>query len=200
MTVGRSGQMVVVSCPDCGVIQCVQAASVRRRKHTGRCRSCARSRVWAAKRGRRPFVTDYRGVKVPAVLIYCPDCDRPRLVRAGEISRGKIQPLCRICRTPVIWDRFTRCPAGYMRVNLTRPDGRTLTLYEHVLLMEQHLGRGMYAWERVHHKDTIRSHNWLGNFEVLHVHNHSPGGSQGDLISEIQRLRERVSELELVAA
>lgn len=38
---------------------------------------------------------------------------------------------------------------------------------EHRLLMEQHLGRKLYEWEDVHHKDENKLNNSLDNLEVM---------------------------------
>ena len=51
---------------------------------------------------------------------------------------------------------------GYVRLVL--PDGRRV--FEHVHVMEQHLGRLLRPGETVHHKHGLRSENSIGNLEL----------------------------------
>jgi hypothetical protein len=67
---------------------------------------------------------------------------------------------------------------------------------EHRLVMEQMLGRYLYPWELVHHKDTIKAHNDPDNLE-LWVTGH-PNGTEvaQTYINEILELRTRITQLE----
>lgn len=56
----------------------------------------------------------------------------------------------------------TRDRSGYRYVS--RPDGSRTA--EHRFVMEQHLGRRMYPWESIHHKNGHRDDNRLRNLEL----------------------------------
>lgn len=67
---------------------------------------------------------------------------------------------------------------GYLRVrDLTHPFPRVRgQIYEHVRVMELHLGRRLEAGESVHHIDENKLNNVLSNLEVVpypeHAHKH----------------------------
>lgn len=55
---------------------------------------------------------------------------------------------------------------GYVVSTYQRPDGRWGCMLQHVLVMEEHLGRALVKGENVHHKNGDRSDNRIENLEL----------------------------------
>lgn len=73
-------------------------------------------------------------------------------------------------------DGYVRVTAGYR----DHPRRTTGGVYEHILVMEKHLGRHLTPDEEVHHKDRIRHHNWIDNLELLSgIEHHAKHGREG---------------------
>lgn len=62
-----------------------------------------------------------------------------------------------------VW-RWVDPDKGY--VYLTLPGDRRRKVLEHRFVMEQHLGRYLWPWENVHHKNGIRDDNRIENLEL----------------------------------
>lgn len=84
---------------------------------------------------------------------------------------------------------------GYLvvRVRSDSPLYRGQKVFQHRLVMARHLGRELYAYETVHHRNGNRSDNHLANLE-LWVGNHSHGGRLDDRLADAVTLIEQYAE------
>jgi len=129
----------------------------------------------------------------------CPDCGKERWV-----TLGKGQPLYRYCKkcanTRRIaenhprWKGGKRITSKYVEVRL-RPDSPFYSMahrgyvYEHRLIMAQHLGRCLRKEEVVHHLNGIKTDNRLQNLGLVSPNSHNRQ-------SLIQQLQHRIRDLE----
>lgn len=60
-------------------------------------------------------------------------------------------------------------PNGYVEITRGKHKGRG----QHVVLMEEKIGRRLYSFECVHHKDFDRSNNDIDNLELMTRSNHT---------------------------
>lgn len=82
---------------------------------------------------------------------------------------------------------------GYVVIVLSQDDffcstanRKTGHIYEHRLVMAQHLGRNLHTWEIVHHKNHIKDDNRIGNLQLVSDDRHK----------QITLLEGRINDLE----
>ncbi len=147
----------------------------------------------------------------------CPGCKKERWVqlRSGNLP---VSHFCRVCansgdRNP-IWKggRYTH-NTGYTMVLLSRDDpflamaSTNHYVFEHRLVMAQHLGRCLTRQEVVHHKNGLKEDNRLENLELKTMGQHSAEHGKGYRAGykkglrdgrdkQIAELRQRINELE----
>ena len=119
----------------------------------------------------------------------CPNCKNERWV---ELASGKVRSFrCAKC-----WSRMShanknwkggrrRDSYGYILIYLYPDDffysmaNATHYIFEHRLVMAKKLGRCLFPWEIVHHKDGVRDHNIEDNLMITTRGSHSIEHSKG---------------------
>jgi hypothetical protein len=70
-------------------------------------------------------------------------------------------------------------------------------MLEHILIMEDKLGRQLLPGETVHHKNTIRNDNRPENLELRLKSKHPAGGSAQDMLSWAHEIIEQYEDLNI---
>lgn len=197
-----------VACERCGDEFCRSKAHPNQRYCSEDCAALSRSRGRIAdasftgvSRG-RTFRQDEAGQwwhytkrqRSRAKVETCEGCGTDFLVPSDVSTRRFCSVKCshKIGRR---WKGGRRVVRGYVMV--WRPEHPSLAgtqrkyVAEHRLVMEEHLGRPLHSFERVHHRNGVRDDNRIGNLE-LWITNHPYGQRPEDLAAF---LREHYPEL-----
>ena len=145
------------------------------------------------------------------VSVTCPDCGKERYVRRCYVLKEGYTGCCIPCaviRHRVIW-RGSGSPSwrggrritakGYVELIITADSpyfsmARSCRrVFEHRLVMAQHLGRPLESWEIVHHKNGDTLDNRIDNLELLP--HQSMNVAYAMLEQEILTLRQEVAGL-----
>ncbi len=90
--------------------------------------------------------------------------------------RGKLSPQWRGGKTRNVGGYVLLSKRGHPKA------GRDGYVFEHVFVMEKHLGRYICENELVHHKNGVKDDNRIENLEVMLVTSHCRGQSIADLV------------------
>jgi len=120
------------------------------------------------------------------IYIACPDCGKGKWMKRRDYERGLhlLCPACAIKKSPLLGQKGgsehcqwkggrIKTPQGYIRVWLD-PNSELYEMadkqgyvYEHRLVMAQHLGRCLLPSEVVHHINGMRDDNRIENLELF---------------------------------
>ena len=121
----------------------------------------------------------HRGYKV---WVICPHCNVGRWVREDVTLHKTFTSFCRKCHSKYTtgqhdehsrWKGGVTTRAGYREIKLRPNDPyysmakKSGYIREHRLVMAKSLGRCLYPWELVHHKNEVKDDNRIENLELI---------------------------------
>jgi len=142
--------------------------------------------------------------------VVCPLCESGRWVRHDSIKKESFTGMCQHCHNKIIVGRretHGRWVGGkikgvkdYSLVRVEESDPMVSMrscgkyAYEHRLVMARHIGRPLFSWELVHHKDKDRKNNAIENLVLLEdMADHATSVA---IQKEVQKLERKIAMLE----
>lgn len=172
--------MVVRTCEGCGKEQSLKRRGLpyeyRKGNLARQCKACLEGKPLTAEEvpSRHYLLNTFRHEKVngrseAVVDRECSTCGFVDVVRVRSIRESRrlgysLDPRCAKCR----WPGETITSSGYRLLFAPDHPARTKDGYvpEHRLVMEREMGRFLYAWETVHHKNGVRQDNRPENLQL----------------------------------
>lgn len=128
-------------------------------------------------------IEGYAKCKTRYIWCKCPSCGYEKwrqLVSVGKYNQcRKCMHKGKIKEKSGTWKGGIRVHGEYIMVKLYPNDpffemaDCSGYVFEHRLVMAKELGRSLYAWEEVHHRDSIKTHNIPENLFVTDAKNHN---------------------------
>lgn len=123
------------------------------------------------------------------------ECGKATKVSPSRLSKNKVL-CCRSCSNRQRYDKDRQArivtPKGYVMIYTPEHPNKYIgsgRVFEHVLVMEEHIGRLLYPKETVHHLNGVKADNRIENLE-LWVSNHPAG----------QRIQDKINHaIEIIA-
>lgn len=175
----------------------------RYQDYTDKCERCGRSyRVTANQQKRHDAIIPVPGVSRDPHWELCPTCRPYELCKCGKpmLRGGKRCDDCAATKARIHRERGgVQNADGYVHIRYpehTRAGERGYVL-EHILVMEEMIGRPLTADETVHHKNGVRHDNRPENLE-LWASNHPSGQRVEDLIAYAEEILRKYAPERLV--
>lgn len=150
-----------------------------------------------------------RGLKK---YVVCPFCDQGRWVRVDAFRNESFTGMCQQCHNKIITERRenhgrwkggkTKSAHGYICVRVENDDPMISMVkkgsnyvYLHRLTMAKRIGRPLYAWEVVHHKDGNKQNNEIENLVLLE--DKADHQTSIAIQKEVKKLEDKIAVLEM---